>query len=113
MEAIMLYEADSVTDTVVVARPGYSGDLATVRVSSLELGPRLGRKTLAELVHVTWPAPRPPRGEDPNPAQQRAVVAAMLEHMTAALQTKLVKAEKEQLERARVNLERYIAAHEP
>lgn len=110
----MLYDADSVTDTVVVSRPGHVGDLATIRVSSQELGPRLGRKTLADLVQVTWPRLREPAGEEPDPAQQRAVLAAMRKHIATALQTKTTtKAEKEQLERARVNLERYIAIQEP
>jgi hypothetical protein len=38
----------------------------------------------------------------------------MLRHIVAAAQAKAIpKAEKDQLERARVNLERYIAVHEP
>src|SRR5690242_5679598 len=107
----MLYDADSVTDTVVVARPGYPGDLATVRVSTVEVGPMLKRHTLANLVQVTWPRLREPAGDVADPTQQRAVLDAMLRHIVAATQTKAIpKAEKEQLERARVNLERYIAA---
>jgi hypothetical protein len=109
----MIFDADAVTDTVVVSRPGYPGDLATVRVSTVEVGPRLGRRTLANLVQVTWPRLREPAGEVADPTQQRAVVAAMLKHIATSLQEKPTKAEKEQLERARVNLERYIAAQEP
>lgn len=110
----MLYDADSVTDTVVVSRPGYPGDLATVRVSTVEVGPRLGRRTLANLVQVMWPRLREPAGEDADLTQQRAVLDAMLRHLAAAVHTKATtNAEKEQLERARVNLERYIAVHEP
>lgn len=110
----MIYEADAVIDTVVVSRPGHVGDLATVRVSTVEVGPQLGRHTLANLVQVTWPRLREPAGEEADPVQQRAVLAAMLEHLATAAQTKTTtKTAKEQLERARINLERYIAVHEP
>lgn len=109
----MLYDTDSVTDTVVVPRPGHVGDLATIRVSTVELGPRLGRHTVAALVGITWPRFREPAGEEPDATQQRAVLAAMLKHIATAMQAKPVKVQQDQLERARVNLERYIAVQKP
>ena len=109
----MLFEDHAVTDTVVVPRPGYAGDLATIRVSTMESAPKAGRTAVAHLVRVTWPAPRPPRGEDPDATQQRAVLGAMLRNIVTATQTKATtKVENQQLEHARANLERYMAAQE-